>query len=504
MTPKRLVSTPVLATRILAATVVFLMGWAACTGAQGMDYTGLSWTDAFDALHDTMSMAYGFTDWKGIDWAGMYAEHAPCISAAQDNGDFEGYYLALRSYIRRIADGHVGVSNIREIDDKYIGGGFGLAATRLCDDSVIASWVDERGAAWKAGIRAGATLTEWAGLPIDDAVAGAPMVFSGNIATREAEDARRTQFLVRAAVGASVHVVYRNPGDANERAADIVAYDDGRMSLAKTYPDSVVSDALRAIITGAADAGAGVGPDTGPGLESIVQHRMMEGNIGYIKLLGEIDMGLLYPENEESTLELFREAIGNLADQGAVGLVLDIRNNIGGFDEMAADILGSFYAEKTFYEYQSMYNPDTDAFEIVMADPEAGSMGLYIEPAPEQFHDPVIALINQKCVSSGEGIAMGIRNLPNGDTLGYYGTNGSFGMAGAEVLMPGGLLVRFPFGQSLDENQQIQLDSRGGIGGVAPTIRIPMTAQNALRAAAGEDVELEEAIRLLSGQGGTR
>ena len=116
-------------------------------------------------------------------------------------------------------------------------------------------------------------------------------------------------------------------------------------------------------------------------------------------------------------------------------------------------------------------------------------MGLYIEP--------VIALINPKCVSSGEGLAMGIRNLPNGETLGYYGTNGSFGMAGARILVPGDLVVRCPFGQSLDENAEVQLDSRDGIGGVSPTIRIAMTAESAIRIADGEDVGLEEAVRIL-------
>jgi carboxyl-terminal processing protease len=80
----------------------------------------------------------------------------------------------------------------------------------------------------------------------------------------------------------------------------------------------------------------------------------------------------------------------------------------------------------------------------------------------------------------------------------FMGTNGSFGLSGSEALMPGDLLVRWPSGQSLDENKNIQLDSRDGVGGVSPSIRIPMTFENALRVANGEDVELEEAMRILS------
>jgi carboxyl-terminal processing protease len=167
-------------------------------------------------------------------------------------------------------------------------------------------------------------------------------------------------------------------------------------------------------------------------------------------------------------------------------MILDIRNNMGGLDDMAADILGLFYPEKTLYEYQKVYGSDQ-------------LTALYIQPAEQRFTGKIIALINSKCVSSGEGLAMGIKNLPNGETLGFFGTNGSFGLAGSEVKMPGGITVEFPSGQSLDKNKSIQLDSRNGIGGVSPSIRIPMTEQNAIRIAGGEDVELDDALRILTG-----
>jgi len=77
------------------------------------------------------------------------------------------------------------------------------------------------------------------------------------------------------------------------------------------------------------------------------------------------------------------------------------------------------------------------------------------------------------------------------------GTNGSFGLASGIAAMPGGLVVHWPNGQSLDENYKIQLDSRNGVGGIEPTIRIPMTNDHALSIAQGVDVELQEAIRIL-------
>ncbi|MDD2422008.1 MAG: S41 family peptidase, partial [Heliobacteriaceae bacterium] len=251
----------------------------------------------------------------------------------------------------------------------------------------------------------------------------------------------------------------------------------------------VVSDKLRDAILDVEN------PNPMPG--AMVEKKTLNGNISYIKIWGEIDADLQQTGKAPSTLELLRSAVKESIEEKSTGLILDLRNNLGGLDAMGADILGSFYSEKTFYEYASCYNSATGERKIEPANPKTGEPALDIRPAQPCYTGRIIALINTKCVSTGEGIAMGIRNLPNGETLGFFGTNGSFGLSGAEAVMPGGLIVKWPSGQSLDVNKNIQLDSRDGIGGVSPSIRIPMSAQNAIRVANGEDVELEEAIRIL-------
>ncbi len=81
--------------------------------------------------------------------------------------------------------------------------------------------------------------------------------------------------------------------------------------------------------------------------------------------------------------------------------------------------------------------------------------------------------------------------------MGFHGTNGSFGLAGGEILMPLGLKIRYPLGRSLDSEGRIQLDSRNRIGGVSPVHRIPKTLDNVLAFAEGIDVELEYAVNYL-------
>ena len=93
---------------------------------------------------------------------------------------------------------------------------------------------------------------------------------------------------------------------------------------------------------------------------------------------------------------------------------------------------------------------------------------------------------------------MGIKNLPNGKVVGFNGTNGSFGMSGDTVQMPGGYVIDWPFGQSLDKDKVVQIDSKDGKGGVLPNKSIPMTLDNALKVASGQDVVLEYGLRVLS------
>ncbi len=474
---------------LAAAAVLFCLHLFLQREELKSDYSKLSWTEAFDKLHTRVSQEYAFTQWKGVDWNALYDEYYPIIAKAQQENDFAAYYTGLRSYLHQVPDRHVNVSNLAEVDDGYIGGGFGVAVARLDDGRMIFTWVDEAGPAWEAGIRAGAELISWDGRPAAEALAAVSTVFTGISATREDLELQKQHYLVRASIGKQVSVVYLDEEQAL-REVSLTAYDDHKESLKRGYPDAVVSDRVR-------DAFLDI-ENPAPLPEAMVEQETLADGIRYIKIWGEFDADLKQTGQAPSTLELLRQAVDEAIAADAKGIILDLRNNMGGLDEMAADILGSFYPEKTFYEYQNAYNPATGQREIIMADPQAGSEALYINPAQRCYQGRVIALVNTRCVSSGEGIAMGIRNLPNGETLGFYGTNGSFGLSGPEAAMPGGITVRWPSGQSLDENKEIQLDSRDGVGGVSPSIRIPMTAENAMRIANGEDVELEEAVRNLS------
>ena len=63
--------------------IVSAQAWIGYTYPDPADYSALTWTDAFKAAHDKFSREYAFSDWKGIDWPGLYSRFLPSIVQAQ-------------------------------------------------------------------------------------------------------------------------------------------------------------------------------------------------------------------------------------------------------------------------------------------------------------------------------------------------------------------------------------------------------------------------------------
>ena len=62
-------------------------------------------------------------------------------------------------------------------------------------------------------------------------------------------------------------------------------------------------------------------------------------------------------------------------------------------------------------------------------------------------------------------------------------------------------MTAFPQGASLDESGRIQVDSNASmVGGVAPTVRVPLDKETLARAMAGEDVQLAYAVEWIEAE----
>lgn len=455
------------------------------------DYSALAWPDAFKAAHFKFSREYAFSEWKGIDWPGLYSRFLPCVNQAQAVGDEKAYYLALHEYVCSIPDGHISLAAgntavLTALGKELVGGGFGMAVAELDDWRVIAAATVQNGPANLAGIAAGAEIVTWGGQPVKTAigridVGAVPFkALAGELgnetpqATLEHYRLEQARLLTRSPVGLAVEVVFKNPGSAISQTVTLTAVDDAGQTF------SLVNFAKR------------------PSMSETVDYRILPEGYGYVLVRMEYDAS--NPGYPTRIFQQFREAITSFIAAGVPGVIVDLRGNYGGSDELAADLCGFFYSSPSFYEYQEYYDKRTGRFlRITVDDRSAIVDNLLIKPQNPYFGGPVVALVNPNTKSSGEGIVMGIARLPQGSVIGFHGTNGSFGMTGGEIVMPGEYTIEYPFGRTVDNSGVIQLDSRNGVGGVAPNPRVPKTLENVLAFAAGTDVEIQYAIRYLRG-----
>jgi carboxyl-terminal processing protease len=432
------------------------------------DLTALPWSQSFDALCAKLSAEYPFTSWKGIDWTALAARFAPRIRDAEARKDDRAYYRALRAFAWSIPDGHVSLrGDDRGLKAEEVGGGYGLGLVQLDDGRVMAGRVERRRPAARAGLRTGAEILTWNGAPVREALDRLAVDWSEEPpVTADGRALQRLRFLTHGPVGGSATVGFRNPGTRTASTAMLTALPEKYPRPTGTRWDVLVGDS--------------------------VETRFLRGGYGYIKVKFELPtLRDLLPERRVA------RAIDRFLTAGARGIVIDVRNNSGGQDEIVPRITSFFQSRARLYEIAGMYEPASRSFQ---PHPETA---VRILPSPPHWPRRIAVLVNADTFSAGEGIPLALQGLPNAAVFGWSGSQGSFGVGEKTVHLPDGLDFLFPQGQSLDGDQRIQIDGDAqGRGGVHPDHRVPLD-EAAFDAAFlhGRDVVLEAAERWIQGEG---
>jgi carboxyl-terminal processing protease len=457
------------------------------------DFSGLSRVEAFEKLHERVRTDYALTDWKGIDFGALRAAYLPLVRRADEHDSATEYLIALQRYAAAFDDAHVrvgesGTSNVTAkgpissaLLTQQSGGTVGLAVVRLDDDRVVAVAVADRGPAAAAGIEPGAEVLRWNGTSAAQSVRTVDLgglAAATPVATDEFRALEQARLLPRMPVGTAVRIEARNP--------------DGRV--------------IQTVLTAIGDDGAGLHDgDLAAPLPAELEHdampqvRTLQGRIGYIRLGWLVNPSDLdaYPDDIAGA---FNSAVTTLA--GTRGLIIDLRANHGGSDQLAADLCGAFVTGPTFYERTQFFDSTTRSWTTLTVDGRTGEPidALVTVSRTPHYAGPVAVLVNPRTISSGEGLARCIGSTARAAVIGLYGTRGSFAIASGEVPMPDTLVFHYPNGRSINAEGVIQIDSRGGVGGVPPTRRIAMNSDNAMAFGRGTDIELDAALDWLNTQ----
>jgi carboxyl-terminal processing protease len=195
-----------------------------------------------------------------------------------------------------------------------------------------------------------------------------------------------------------------------------------------------------------------------------VDAKMLDGQIGYIQL---------YTFGDDTARDL-RDAIEELSVQNPVGLILDLRNNGGGYLETAIDVASEFIPDGIVM-YEEYGDGRRDTYE-------ARKGGTAIEI-------PLVVLINEGSASASEIVAGAIQDRGRGLLVGEtsYG-KGSVQTYNALVNEQGA--VRITIARWLTPNGR-QINEVG----LEPDVKVEITEEDL---AADLDPQLDQAIELLS------
>jgi hypothetical protein len=233
--------------------------------------------------------------------------------------------------------------------------------------------------------------------------------------------------------------------------------------------------------------------------EDFVDHKMLDEDTAYLYIPDEETdafhdaIGYLSGDHKYAR-EKYRTILRELRSEGMTKLIIDTRNNSGGFDEVATAIASLFTTEK-IYGFSLGYMDGNRA--VKQADH-------YILPDGEFSDIKVLVLTNMGCCSAGDGLDLYLSRIDGIHVAGLTDPEGINQETGGRVFLPYGVVIEYPTGLVLDEDGNPNIDCDDTRVSRNPVdIKIPLDKEAALKIFDGEDYELEWAIEYLR-DGGIR
>ncbi len=428
-------------------------------GAALDDFSGMSYTEAFDAMIEKMRKEYAFTEYKGIDWDALSAAFRPRFEHAERNRDALAYRRALRDLLWQIPDGHVSGPFVVEDYQRGAVGGLGMLIRELDDGRVIVTHLTEGGPAEQAGIQLRAEIVELNGKAIDQAI-DETVPWTSPFSTEHNRRLHQLRDVIRFSMDTRVEVVYKNPGAAVPTVARLTATPDGD-SWSKWWE----------LYSGGTT-----------GVELPVDYELLDNGYMYASIYSFMD-------NDFLSIELWERMVQTLNSEGIPGLIIDIRQNSGGNPFLAEQMAAYFFDEPLVVGGRGIYNEELHEFYF---DPDPRAQARFYPP-PEalRYHGKVAVLIGPNCASACERFAYDMALQERAAIVGFYPTAG-LGGGVEDFLMPENVTVRFTKVRSVDAEGNIHIEGEG----VSPSIRVPVTEETLF---ADGDPVLDAAITYLDG-----
>lgn len=197
-----------------------------------------------------------------------------------------------------------------------------------------------------------------------------------------------------------------------------------------------------------------------------VSHEMLEGDIGYIKIISF----------DRVTYDQFMEAYNDLNQQGQKGMIIDLRNNPGGLLDIVKEIADELLPEGL----------------IVYTEDKEGNKETLTSDGQRQFNKPLAILVNGNSASASEILAGAVKDHGVGTLVGT--TTFGKGLVQSIFDLKDGSAIKITVSKYYTPNghyihgQGIEPDE---------VVELPEELQNQLSLPRSEDIQLKRAIEVI-------
>ena len=424
-----------------------------------VDFSTLSYAEAFDGMAEKFKNEYAFTELKKIDWDAKIKEFRPRFEEADKNKDSHAYALALRDFLWSIPDTHVGsVTNLLDADfSQETAGGLGFAMRETDDGRIIANFILEGGPAAEAGMEWGAEIISIDGVPVSDVVE-ANVPWSSPFSNPEIKRLQQLRYATRFKLEkGQVEVKFKNVDGSEQTAVLDVVDEFASFSFASFR--------------------ASLSPTVLP-----VEFDVLPSGYGYVKISSFLD-------NDVLSIQVWERAIKYFNDNKIPGVIIDMRNNGGGSGWLADQMSAYFFDTEIVVGNSARYNEGSGEFYM-----DPGDEAVMIPPRAElQYGGPVVVMVGANCASACEFFSYNMTVNDRAAIVGQYPSEGAGGSV-EDFTMPENITVQITIGRAVDADGNIHLEGKG----VVPDVRVPVTAETLQKMANGEDVVLAAAEKVIS------
>ena len=438
------------------------------------DYSNLGWAESFSRMIDTMSESYISRDYKNINFEDLKAKLVPMVEEAEKNNDKTAFAKALLEYQYEFYDSHIWFSNNSDILDQaekeLAGNDYGLSMYRIDNGDTIAIMVKEGSQAEKAGIHNGTVIKKWNGVDVDEAMRDVRCLDSWyQFEVLENEALMKPIFLA---------------GQGGENVTVTFIADDG--STKNVQLDSIGSYKSRESIV--LSRFYSCNRISGKNFSC----RMLNDDTGYLRITKEhygdhMDDIITYCIGKHKKVyEEVNAKLQELSDKGMKYLVIDLRNNSGGYVQIG-NAVSSLFADRKL--------TNKTAIECYGHIIPINTFHTFDEGKWKEL--PVAVLVNDAAVSASDDLIHLLSQCPNVTVMGITSSSNSVQSTGGICYLSDDMFeVYYPIIYSLDENNDILEVTADRQAKVGFDLRIPVDHDAAMMifSDSEEDYELEYAV----------